>query len=116
MQNESNIDAKLDEIALKQTVWKNEKMMSACVSIAKKAVELGTFWPDELKFETLGKDDRNLIGSAWRICIKTLGLIEKTGQFQRSKGGDANGRIIFQYRVVNLPLANSFIKRSETKL
>jgi len=106
------IDTKLDDVALKQFAWKNKRLLAACLVIAGKALESPVFWPDEISFDFLvSDDDRNLIGSAWRQCSKTLGIVEKTGQFKRSKGEDANGRTIFQYRTINAATAKAFLKR-----
>ena len=108
----SPIDKKLDDVALKQFVWKNQCLLAACLLIARKAIESPIFWPDEIKFPFLtSDDDRNLIGSAWRQCSKTLGIVEKTGLFRRSSSEDANGRTIFQYKLVDGPVAQAFLKR-----
>jgi hypothetical protein len=108
----SNVDQKLDEIALKQMVWKNQKLLTACLLIAEKALEQGTFWPDSLVFYfLLIDDDRNCIGSAWRLVTKTLGIIEKTGDFRRSMTKGQNGRMIFRYRLINEGMARAFLKR-----
>ena len=84
--------------------------------IAEKALQRGVFWPDELVFDfLLTDDDRNCIGSAWRMCGKTLAIIEKTGSFRRSTGDNANGRTIFQYKLISRPLAEAFLKRYDAE-
>ncbi len=106
------VDEKLDEIALKQWAWKNQKLLTACLLIAEKAVQKVVFWPDDIGFDfLLSDDDRNVIGSAWRQCARNLGIIEKTGSFRRSKGDGANGRTIFQYRLLNKGVAMAFLNR-----
>lgn len=110
------VDQKLDEVALLQFTWKNQKLLTACLMIAHKALQKPIFWPDELVFDfLLSDDDRNVIGSAWRQCSRGLGIIEKTGEFRRSKGENTNGRTIFQYRLINEPVAKAFLKRYDLK-
>lgn len=114
--NSQEVDKKLDEITLRQAVWKNSKLLASCLTIAQKAIETPIFWPDELTFDFLLTDkDRNIIGSSWRLCAKTLGIIEKTGLFKRSKGDSTNGRIIFQYRLIDRSIAMAFLKRHDVK-
>lgn len=108
------IDNKLDEVALFQMVWKNTKLLTCCLTIAEHALKAPPegFWPDEISFDfLLSEDDRNCIGSAWRLCAKSLGLIEKTGAFKRSTREGQNGRAIFQYRLINRNMAMAFLKR-----
>jgi len=110
--NSQEVDQKLDEIALLQAVWKNQKLLTCCLLIAEKACEKTLFWPDEITFDFLLTDeDRNVIGSAWRLCAKTLGFVEKTGSFRRSKAKDSNGRTIFSYRLTERNIAMALLRR-----
>lgn len=107
-----NTDTHLDEVAINQFIWKSPRLLASCLTIAQKALESPVFWPDSVDFSLLvSDDDRNLIGSSWRQCANTLGIVERTGQFRRSKGDVANGRIIFEYRLINAPVARAFLKR-----
>lgn len=116
MTTNPEIDKKLDDIALKQLTWKNQKMLTACLMIAEKAIARNVFWPDELIFDFLLSDeDRNLIGSAWRLCSKTIAIIEKTGSWRRSKVENRNGGNIFEYRLVNRSVAMAFLRRYDVK-
>jgi hypothetical protein len=107
-----NVDQHLDEIALRQFTWKNKKLLTSCLLIAKKASEKNdVFWPDEVTFDfLLTDDDRNVIGSAWRMVTK-MGLVEKTGNWRRSTFQASAGRTIFEYRCINNALARAFVKR-----
>jgi len=110
--NNSEVDKKLDQIALLQAVWKNQKLLTSCLLIANKACEKNVFWPDELNFDfLLTDDDRNVVGSAWRMCAKTLGIIEKTGSFKRSTSDSSHGRTIFQYKLIERNFALAFLRR-----
>jgi hypothetical protein len=112
MTTNPEIDARLDDIALRQFVWKNQKLLTACLLIAHKALKDSIFWPDELVFDfLLTPEDRNVIGSAWRMCSRSLKIIEKTGQYRRSKGDDRNGGMIFCYRLLSRHVAEAFLKR-----
>lgn len=107
-----NTDTILDEVAINQFIWKSPRLLAACLTIAQKALESPVFWPDSVVFSFLVyDDDRNLIGSAWRQCANTLGIVEKTGQYRRSKGERTNGRIVFEYRIVDALVARAFLKR-----
>lgn len=66
-----------------------------------------TFWPDEIELHVAAADV-NCIGLAWRY-LANHGVIEKTGQFRRSQDDDANGRTVFQYRLLSVPLAKRFL-------
>lgn len=112
----NTIDTKLDDIALNQFIWKNKKLLTSCLLIAHKALEKNFFWPDELVFDfLLTEEDRNVIGSAWRMCSKSLGIIEKTGHFRRSKAEGVNGRTIFEYQLIDQGVARAFVRRYDIK-
>ena len=105
-------DEILNEVALKQAIWKNTKLLTACLTIAEKALKHGVFWPDEVDLACfLTENDRNVIGIAYRVCGNTLEIIEQTGQYRKSKATGANGRVIFQYRIINDAMAKAFLKR-----
>lgn len=108
----STTDTKLDKVASLQFVWKSPRLLATCLTIAQKALESPVFYPDEVDFSFLvSDDDRSLIGTAWRQCANTLGIVEKTGAFKRSNAHRTNGRVIFEYRVVDAPVARAFLKR-----
>ena len=105
-------DTHLNEVAQKQFCWKSPRLLAACLVIAQKALESPVLWPDAVDMSFLvSDDDKNIIGSAWRQCANTLGIVEKTGAFRRSKGKEANGRVIFEYRLTQAPVARAFLKR-----
>jgi hypothetical protein len=105
-------DVKLDEVAIQQMIWKNNRLLSACLSIARHSVDRLSLWPDEICFDfPIAPADKNLIGIAWRLCISKLKIIEKTGSFRSSKAEASNGRVIFQYRSTNKSLARAFMER-----
>ncbi len=104
------IDKKLDEVAIHQMLFKSEKMKAAVLTILYKAVHDGSFWADELAFDFLGKDDRNVIGIAFRLLGEPaldengnpkgpgLSLIRRLrAENRRSKAKDRNGGVVFRY-------------------
>jgi hypothetical protein len=112
--NTTDIDKKPDDVALKQFLFKNNKLLACCLVIAEKALQRGKFWPDEIPCEFLvSNEDRNCIGSAWRILSKTLPIIEKTGSYRRSHTKDANGRTIFEYVLIDQALAKTLLRRHD---
>ncbi len=110
-----NVDQHLDDVALRQFTWKNKKLLTSCLLIAQKAAETTTFWPDDVVLDfLLTANDRNVIGSAYRMCTK-MGLIEKTGKWRRSTHEASAGRTIFEYRCVNHALAQAFVRRYDVQ-
>jgi hypothetical protein len=112
----SKADIELDDVAIKQLMWKPGPMRTAAVSIVRAALENRTFWPDTLGLEeTIGSKDKNCIGSAFRILIKT-GIIRKTGDWRQSRQDDSRGRTVFEYTLSgSAGLARSFLRANDVE-
>jgi hypothetical protein len=105
-------DRILDEVALRQMVFKNRKMLACCLRIAKHSLDHLTFYPDELHFEFIvSDDDKNCIGSCWRILQKSIPMIEQTGANRRSIKDGQNGRRVFEYKLIDASLAKALLRR-----
>lgn len=107
-------DRHLDETAILQYAWKNRRLQLAVCSIVKKSLENPVFLADEVVFENLGPDDRNIIGIAFRIAAK-LGIVRKTGSYNKSRSKASNGRIIWEYRLESKALAHAFMRANDYK-
>lgn len=107
------VDATLDEVALRQLVWKPGPMRDTAIAICKSALAdmSFAFWPDEVLLPELQAADRNCIGSAFRLLTKA-GIIERLGSFRRSKAKGANGRTVFAYQLVSRAKAETFLRRN----
>ncbi len=108
----SNTDQHLNEVALKQMTWKPGPLRDvACLIAEKVSVEPFTIWPDEIVLTAINRDDRNCVGSAWRLLTKA-GVIKPTADFRRSTAETSRGRKIFRYELASLSLARTFLKRN----
>jgi len=108
MPNAENMESKLDEVFAKQSLWKSP----TCVAIAKAILEWFTdlsqpSFADEVDLSFVSEGDKNVIGSVWRQLAKQ-GFLEKTDKPpRRSK----MRHLVFCYRVDNLGLCKSWLKR-----
>lgn len=110
--NPFEIQSKLDEVTIHQLLFKTDKMKALVLTILEEALRSGRFWPDEISIDFLGKEDRNCVGTAYRILSPQkkddagkargpgIGIIAKTGQFRSSKAKGQNGCAIFEYMLI----------------
>lgn len=102
--------AHLNEVAVAQLFWKPSQCRDIAAKIVQRAIEHpGTLWPDEVKLADVTAADKNLIGIAWRN-LKGFGVLEQTGKYRPSVRPEANGRIVFEYRMENLSKAQAWLK------
>lgn len=112
MTTPQQIDATLDAVALKQFVWKSERLKAVACAIVKQLLTDGSEgWPDEFLYKDLAKEDCNCVGMAFRFLAKNR-IITQTGRHKRSQGDKSHGRIIWQYRIDSAALANTFLQRN----
>ncbi len=105
------VDAKLDDVAIKQLLWKPSQMRDVACSIVGSMLYHRVAYADEVSLPALKKDDVNAVGSSWRNLTRT-GIVEKTGRFRRSKKEASNGRTVWEYRLMSERLAYTFLKRN----
>lgn len=102
----------------KVTAFKSPRLRFAACAIVKRALECNGdgIYPDDEKlvkaWTTLGMDDKNVIGNAWRWCGR-LKIIERGTGRRPSTAKSSNGREVAEWRVVNFPLARTFLKRND---
>jgi hypothetical protein len=101
----------LDEVAIRQYVWKNPTMQAVAAIICRAALVRSEFYPDTLNFSSVPQGDRNCIGITFRTLLR-MGLIEQTGLFRSSEAEGANGRIVFQYTLANRALTEALLERT----
>ena len=76
----SDTDAHLNEVALKQLCWKPGTVRNfGRLIVERVSVEPFSVWPDELDVESVGVDDRNCVGIAWRLLARAE-IIKATGR------------------------------------
>lgn len=72
-------------------------------------------WPDDdtivAEVESLSGYDKNIVGNAWRWVGK-VGLLCRGDKRRRSTAGASKGREIAEWRVLNVPLARTFLSRN----
>jgi hypothetical protein len=66
-------------------------------------------WGDEFSFQA-GDDDRNCIGTAFRMLMKA-NVIERLTEFRRSEVKVQKGRVVWHYAINDYRLAKAFLKR-----
>lgn len=103
------VDEHLDNVLLAQYTFKTEQLQAACICIAEVAAQNDSFWPDEVDFSMLAMEDRNVMGSAYRLLATKFKMIERTMTAKRSTTKNSNGHTIFQYRTLNRPLLRAFL-------
>lgn len=113
MPNENETDAHLDEVTIKQLMWKPGVAQSLAVTILAHMVgrDDRIVFPDEIKTDWIGTESRNIIGTTWRTLAK-MGIIKRTSGYRRSVAKNSNGRTIFSYRIESENLARAFLKRN----
>lgn len=107
----SQVDEKLDDVAVKQMLWKPGKIQSVAVAVTKCGLSRGIFYTDDVEMPELEDKDKNCIGIAFNSLAK-LSIIQGTGLWRRSKRKESNGRKIFQYRLTKAGLARKFLERN----
>ena len=115
------VDAALSRVLERQVSFKSGKLRMVCCEIVKTALQCnggGGVWPDHPHLirlvSELGGDDKNIVGSAWRLLGKVR-VLERGAGRRRSAAGPSKGREIAEWRVVSRKLAETFIARNDGK-
>ncbi len=105
--------SELDEALIKQISFKPGVCRAVACKIVRAFLSAETVgvWPDEIDFTDVAGDDKNSIGLAFRR-LRTIGLIEQSGQYKSSEAKGSRGRAIFQWNLVNFGLAKTFLARN----
>lgn len=107
--SDTEANTHLDDVTIKQLVWKPGASREIASRIVRQALESdGLLWPDEVRLDCVDAADKNIVGIAWRYLAK-FGVIAGTGRFRRSTHPEANGRKVFQYQVASLALAKRWL-------
>ncbi|MGO9585117.1 MAG: hypothetical protein ACLP2Y_02755 [Limisphaerales bacterium] len=101
----------LDEVTIKQLVWKPGIVRNLAVDIVAKVLTAETVWPDEFSHTDLPDTDRHVIGIAWRM-LNRAGVIQQTGNYRKSKSANRNGGAVFEYEVKSRTRAHTFLQRN----
>lgn len=110
--NTPAIDQHLNEVVVRQMTWKPGPLRDvACLIAERVSVSPFTIWPDEIILTSIGSEDRNCVGSAWRLLTKA-GIIKPTSDFRRSTAETSRGRKIFRYDLASQSLARTFLIRN----
>ena len=108
------VDAHLDATVILQLTWKPSVLRNVACRIVRAMLDGGQFssglWPDQVDISDVGDDDRNTIGSAYRLLTKAA-IIEPTADFRRSKAKGARGRKVFKYVLGRRSRAETFLRR-----
>ena len=105
------IDEHLDDVAIKQLVWKNRSMALVAVRICNRALANSIFYPDEIEHDGLPKEDCNCTGSVFRLLAgRKLGVIERTTTFRRSEAEGRRGSTVFGYSIKSRAKAQSLVR------
>lgn len=104
----------LNEVAIKQLIWKPGPMRTAAVQIVNAAMDSGIVWPDQIDFSGVEEQDKNCIGTAFRLLMKES-IIMRTDRFRRSESGASKGRTIFGYRLLDPLKAATFLARHKSE-
>ena len=107
----------LSEVTINQLTWKPTSCQQIAIAIVKYFIAnpFGFHFTDEIDLSFVGKDDCNCIGTAWGRLTKQ-GIIERGGNFRRSKTEASAGRTIFDYRLKCVNRAKTFLQRNNVKI
>jgi len=96
-----------------QLAYKPYELRSAMVAIVSTALHqpASPIWPDEIEFDDIQSDSKSAIGNSFKT-LRLAHLIERTGEYRTSKQPSHRGRTIFAWRLVNVSLAETFLKRN----
>ncbi len=111
--NTSQPTSELDAALIKQISFKPGVCRSVACKIVRAFLSAETVgvWPDTIDFSDVAGDDKNAIGLAFRR-LRTIGLIEQTGQYKGSDAKGSKGRAIFQWRLNSTRIAKTFLERN----
>lgn len=107
----ANPAAHLDDVALKQLLWKQPETAAIASRILNRAlVGYAEFYVDEIALEDIRSCDKNAIGTCFRL-LANQGMIAQTGRFRKSRAENAHGRTIFGYTLLRSDLARALLQR-----
>lgn len=108
----NNPETHLDSVALKQLTWKPSAIRDVAVGIVEKII-LPPFklWPDQVSLAAALQEDRQAVGTAWRLLSKAE-IIQQTGNYRRSTAAGRRGSSVFEYQLRSMNRAKTFLRRN----
>ena len=102
----------LADAAQAQWFWKSPMLLRIAATIVKFVAEAnGPIFTDQVPLDFVPKDDRNLIGQAWKR-LRVRGLLKETRDWRKSHKPESRGRIIWQYDINSMSACRSFLRRN----
>lgn len=77
--------------------------------ICRAALLWQSFYPFHIDLKDVPPSSLNRVGTAFQMLIRK-GIIEKTGQYRRSRRDSSSGRTVFEYTLANEAKALRFLK------
>ena len=112
-----NIEKELARVLALQCSYKHPKLASFCCHVVRAALAADPqpLWPDAAPVVAavaqLGGDDKNMVGTAWRM-LASVKILERRSGRRRSTAGPSKGREIAEYALVSPKLARVFLERN----
>ena len=108
----SNSDTHLDSVAIKQLTWKPSTVRNIAVGIVERII-LPPFklWPDQVSLDAVLQEDRQVVGTAWRLLSKA-DVIQQTGNYRKSTASGRRSGSVFEYQLKSMNRAQTFLKRN----
>ena len=105
-------DTHLDAVALKQLTWKPSAVRNVPVGIVSKII-LPPFkvWPDQVSLAAVSQEDRQAVGTAWRLLSKSE-VIKQTGNYRKSTAAGRRSSLVFEYELHSTNRAKTFLRRN----
>ena len=105
-------DAHLDDVVVRQLVWKSASCARIAVRICNRALANPIFFPDEVEHGDIPEADVNVVGSMFRtLAGKRLAIIERTTTFKRSEAKGRRGSTVFAYSLKCRAKALALVRR-----
>jgi hypothetical protein len=110
--NTQEINTHLEVVKDRQIAFKSPTIQRLACRIVRAAVTGGYVWPDQVSHDDIPAQDRNCIGSTYRLLCN-VGIIQRQPHFRRSEADDSKGRTIFQYALLDRQLGRAFLRRND---
>lgn len=108
----STSDHELDVVAIKQLTWKPGLVRNLAIGIVERILRHPyKLWPDEISHNDLSLNDRNIVGSTWRLLARA-GVIGQTGNYRRSNADGRRSGSVFEYELKSRARAETFLRRN----
>lgn len=108
----NNPETQLDAVTIKQLTWKPSVIRNVAVGIVQKIImHPFKLWPDQVSLSAVTQQDRQVVGTAWRLLSKA-DVIQQTGEYRKSTAPGRRSSLVFEYELRSMSRAQTFLRRN----